>query len=270
MKKGLLISVLCLFLLTSLVIAQDCGVDAENTDAFLNEISALNAKLDECDVDVPSPMDRLFGDDVINVQIVRNDGSKDVLTITTQDGKVTSIEDGGSDNPTYVATLAECALDNVLKSDDKAGALAYLYDKGHLTIGAHGVWRSIVFRVVMFFAGGAIEEASTEVDPTCPKKAVGELCNHGGECETGNCIGIIPGGVYKCSCDPFEYDPYTDSEGNCPNVPEYPESETGQPGDICQHGGQCETGNCIYSHGEGAERTYKCSCDPFKLDTYSC
>lgn len=49
-----------------------------------------------------------------------------------------------------------------------------------------------------------------------------------------------------------------------------PESGKKKVGEVCQHGGECETGNCIYVGGQGAERTYKCSCDPFKYDAYSC
>lgn len=41
-------------------------------------------------------------------------------------------------------------------------------------------------------------------------------------------------------------------------------------GEICDHGGECETGNCIYVYGEGPDRTYKCSCDPFVYDAVSC
>ncbi|MBR9682273.1 MAG: hypothetical protein GOV02_01230 [Candidatus Aenigmarchaeota archaeon] len=41
-------------------------------------------------------------------------------------------------------------------------------------------------------------------------------------------------------------------------------------GEVCQHGGECDTGNCIYVSGEGPERTYKCSCDPMRFDTTSC
>lgn len=39
-------------------------------------------------------------------------------------------------------------------------------------------------------------------------KKPGEVCQHGGECATGNCIGIGPdfGKVYQCSCDPFKLD----------------------------------------------------------------
>ena len=39
-------------------------------------------------------------------------------------------------------------------------------------------------------------------------KKLGEVCQHGGECTTGNGIGIGPdyGKVYQCSCDPFKLD----------------------------------------------------------------
>ncbi len=42
-------------------------------------------------------------------------------------------------------------------------------------------------------------------------KQVGETCNHGGECVTGNCVGTGQGPpwVYKCSCDPQKYDAYS-------------------------------------------------------------
>ncbi len=54
-------------------------------------------------------------------------------------------------------------------------------------------------------------------------------------------------------------------------VTQYP-SQTGTlpVGAVCQHGGECATGYCVYESGEGAERTYKCSCDAFKLTGYGC
>lgn len=40
------------------------------------------------------------------------------------------------------------------------------------------------------------------------KKAVGELCAHGGECQTGNCVGVGQGPpwTYRCSCNAFKYE----------------------------------------------------------------
>ena len=36
-------------------------------------------------------------------------------------------------------------------------------------------------------------------------------------------------------------------------------------GEVCSDGGECETGNCLYDSGEGAERIYRCSCEPLTL-----
>jgi hypothetical protein len=257
--KRVLLLILPLLMLV-LVSAQDCTIHSKNTAALLDEIPDLNARLQECDTTIPSPASMLFGDDIINVQVVRNDGSKSNFMITTEDNQLKSIETGYSEDPTFVATIAECALDNALASDNLGGALAYLYDNNHLTIAARGFWNRIVFGLSMMFAGGAIGDLAEEIDTSCTKKKVGEICQHGGECETGNCIGIVPGQVYKCSCDPFKY-VAADTDGNCPPAPEYPEEGQGKVGDLCQHGGQCETGNCI---GIVPGQVYKCSCDPFK------
>jgi len=271
MKKVILLSIFAL-MFVPMVFAQ-CEITSKNTADFLNEIPRLNSEIPGCNVEIPPPMGILFGNDVINVQIVRNDGSRDVFRVTTEDRMLTSIELGGSDNPSYVAAIAECAFDNVLQSENMMGSLAFLYDSGHLSIGGHGVLNTIILRVATLFARGAIQDMGQETEVMCPPKAVGEVCNHGGECTTGNCIYVSGQGAertYRCSCDAFKYDPYTDSQGNCPGEITYPETSTGKPGDVCQHGGQCETGNCIYVAGEGAGRIYKCSCDPFKFETYSC
>ncbi len=49
--------------------------------------------------------------------------------------------------------------------------------------------------------------SKSSVAATAKKKA-GELCQHGGQCNTGNCVGEGPdfGKVYRCSCNPFRLD----------------------------------------------------------------
>jgi len=44
------------------------------------------------------------------------------------------------------------------------------------------------------------------------KKSAGEVCQHGGECKSGNCVGVGQGPpwTYQCSCDPFKF-----VAGNC-------------------------------------------------------
>jgi len=36
-------------------------------------------------------------------------------------------------------------------------------------------------------------------------------------------------------------------------------------GHVCQHGGECTTGYCLYAYGQGADRTYQCSCAQLTL-----
>jgi len=49
-----------------------------------------------------------------------------------------------------------------------------------------------------------------------------------------------------------------------------PAPTLGSAGDVCQHGGQCQTGNCIYTSGLGADRIYRCSCEPLRYTTLGC
>ena len=57
--------------------------------------------------------------------------------------------------------------------------------------------------------------------------------------------------------------PYTGNVG-----PGNPPQGKKSPGEICQHGGECRTGNCV---GDGTPygQIYRCSCNPFRLE-YGC
>lgn len=56
--------------------------------------------------------------------------------------------------------------------------------------------------------------------------------------------------------------------GSCP-APTAPEPGKKEPGEVCQHGGECRTGNCVGT-GQGPPWTYKCSCDPFRYEQTGC
>jgi hypothetical protein len=45
------------------------------------------------------------------------------------------------------------------------------------------------------------------------KKPAGAICQHGGDCISGWCMGVIPGQLYQCSCNTTYY-----STTNC-NAP---------------------------------------------------
>jgi hypothetical protein len=53
--------------------------------------------------------------------------------------------------------------------------------------------------------------------------------------------------------------------GSCPAV-QTPPAGKKNPGEVCQHGGECRTGNCV-GVGQGPPWVYECSCDPFKFTT---
>lgn len=207
MKKYIIIGLFAIFLIG--IVSAECEFNVKNTKELLEKVPEINSMLSECALEIPSPANRLFGNQIINVQIVRQDGSRDTILIKTNDNSLKSIELEFSENPDYVATIADCALDNALASNNPASAFAYLYNKRHLTIEPHGFFNIIKFKVAMFFAKGPIESMEKEISTGCSKKKVGAVCNHGGECETGNCIYVTGQGAertYKCSCDPFEYD----------------------------------------------------------------
>jgi len=63
------------------------------------------------------------------------------------------------------------------------------------------------------FFGRAAEPVSLSCENY---KKPGELCSHGGECTTGNCVAVAPGSrTSRCSCDPMHYVP-PQSNGECP------------------------------------------------------
>lgn len=280
MKKRLLIGLFVLLLLAWSVSAQqDCldAITAKDTRSFLNEIPSLNAQLGTCANEVPSPADRFLKDEIVSVKIFMQDGSTEPFTVTTQAGKITDIEAVGASKPTFIVGLGECEFDTILRTSNKLGAIAYMYQQNKITLSAVGFFNRLKFGVVKLFINPVFKRIAEETTTACStaggdaaeKKEVGAVCQHGGECKTGNCIydtGEGPNRIYRCSCDPFKLV----TTPGCPQTPEYPESNLGQPGDICQHGGQCESGNCIYVGGAGADRVYKCSCDPFNYVPYGC
>ncbi len=99
--------------------------------------------------------------------------------------------------------------------------------------------------------------------PAQPVKKPGELCQHGGQCTTGNCIGIGPdfGKEYRCSCNAFRY------ETGCSGVASSAKTTNKTAGEVCQHGGECKSGYCL---GVVPGREYRCSCKQLTYSTYGC
>ena len=228
-RKFILLFFSILLLICSQVYAASClnEIKSKNTKDFLNEIPSLNSKLDgvQCENNVA-----FLKDDVINVQIVMQDGSKEAFALTTANGKLTKIENGGSNKPSYVMTTGGCEFDTFLRSDNKAGAFSYIYAQKKVQFAAVGFWNKFKFVFVKPIMGVILNRIQTPVNIACSdtsgaaqeKGEVGDICKHGGECKTGNCIydrGEGPDRIYRCSCDPFKLV----IEPGCPDNPEYPE-----------------------------------------------
>lgn len=92
--------------------------------------------------------------------------------------------------------------------------------------------------------------------PAGPKKAPGALCQHGGDCQSGWCLGVVPGREYRCSCIGS-----TTKWQSCSTTTPPPLPPTGRSaGQTCLHGGQCASGMCL---GRVPGQDYVCSCiDP--------
>ncbi len=363
--------VFAIIMLSAAAMAQECSLEltSPNTQAFLNEIASLNEQTQKCPIALPDAAKLVFGDEIVQLDIVRSLGTESVL-FTNQGGVLKSIErkSGGA---TYLGTIKECAMDAMLGAETRAGALAFLILNNHVEIKGLTLWRRLKLFAVRPFLNMYFKKVQTEVPvncegpaaqggigpyqgkrvcdfyqqnkklvscevsgtadnfcltvmgspharaekcdnggqiicslpcdmppgtvtPTmcpfdndrargkqaaplswCPttattsaqpaKKPAGALCNHGGECQTGNCVGEGQGPpwTYRCSCDPFRY-----VGGPCPTTQTStaPPGQKKNPGDVCQHGGECRTGNCV-GVGSGPPWTYKCSCHPSRFET---
>ncbi len=227
-RIGSLVFLALLLLAFGHVMAQSCfeSVLAKRTDDFLAEIPAINTTLDgtTCDNSVP-----YFKNEIVTFQIFMQDGSREDFTVTIQNGRVTGIERGGADKPTLIMGTGECEFDTFLRSQDKIGVFAFLYLQKKIQLHGVGVMQKVMLIFVKPLMSLNFKNLQTPVDIACSspggealaKKKAGEVCIHGGECESGNCLGVVDANghliypiVRQCSCDPFRM--VVPADGICP------------------------------------------------------
>ena len=225
-----------------------------------------------------------LGDESLHIYFTDDTGVKTEYAAITKNGEITEIakwidsnNNGNHDlwqdkgiSPTMAVYLDQATLTKIWQADDSASEFKKAWGKEikykGLTFGTK--FKTFFMGIGMRFAGFFKPKQA----PAAPSlKSVGEVCEHGGECETGNCVGVGQGPpwTYKCSCDPFRF-VAAGTDGECPvgSQTRYEEPDTlKQVGEECLHGGECETGNCI---GVIPGQLYKCSCDPFEYDEYNC
>jgi hypothetical protein len=217
MKNKIIISIIILttFIAISFVATASCidEIQSKKTTDFFNEIPSLNSKIqgNSCDASVS-----FFSEDVINAQIFMQDGSKKSFVVTTKSGKITEIKTGSSNNPSYILGTGECEFDTILRGSNRMGVVSYIYMQKKIQFTAVSFFKKIKLGITKLFIGAILGRFQTPADIACSTetgeaqglKRVGQVCQHGGECETGNCVGVGQGPpwTYKCSCNAFKYE----------------------------------------------------------------
>jgi len=159
-----LVCVFVLVLMSAQVLAASClnEIQSKKTGDFLNEIPAFNPKLAACDSKVS-----FFKNEIISVQVLMQDGTKQAFTLTLQDKKLAKVENGGADKPTYTLGMGECEFDTFLRSDNKGGTFAYLYLQKKVQLSATGFFQKIKLAVIKVGLGIALKKTQTPVEIAC-------------------------------------------------------------------------------------------------------
>ncbi len=185
--------------------------------------------------------------------IIQDAGRVEYYWMTTQNGHVTATGRGRRTTPavTAQAMTTRQTIDGILRSSNAAAATLAAIQRGAILIqysnGAAG-WR---LRAAM---GAARVGLLGQVQQVSTGKDAGALCQHGGECTSGNCVGDGQGPpwTYRCSCDAFRY-----TTSGCAADPSLV-PRTKAKGETCAHGGECQSGNCV-GVGMGPPWVYQCS-----------
>jgi len=228
--------------------------------ASYGDAVALFADAARLDASIPDSARGLLGSH--NWLIIIQDGSRvEYYWMTTRGGHVTATGRGRRVSPpvTAMAMTSRQTIESILSSSDPARATVGAIRRGAIRIrysSAAAGWR---LRAAI---GAANLGLFGQAQQTTQGRPAGAVCQHGGECESSNCVGVGmgPPWTYRCSCDPFRY-----TTSGCA-VDQSLVPRTKQNGAVCQHGGECESGNCV-GMGQGPPWTYGCSCDPFVFRT---
>lgn len=263
-----IITVLFALFIVPIAVSAACSFQpvSKDTSAFLAEIPSLNTQLVGCPMPLDGAGKALLGNNgAVQLTITRSNGDTASVLFTISGGAISGVSQGTGTHG-FEIIMTECQLDSILSSSSRYGAFAYLFTNGKVAIVAKGFWNQLKMRVARMFFMGAMKKAAVAVETDCLKMD-GAVCQHGGECKSGNCVGVGQGPpwTYQCSCDPTTF------KTNCavPPVPVTNSNGKRPAGELCEHGGQCSSGNCV-GVGQGPPWTYRCSCETSRYSTTGC
>ena len=114
-----------------------------------SSLDALNNQL-EGKV-IPAPLNKIFGDEKINVNFKMNDGSTLIVGLITENNKFKSLVAGGVDEPSLNVYTTEKVVKNIESSSDPASTLKQAYSRGTISYQAVGMKNKIKFAFISVF-----------------------------------------------------------------------------------------------------------------------
>jgi hypothetical protein len=125
MKKA--IPVVVLLIMLSLSVASAVSLDAASIQSY---VDSYNGKIDNA----PDVLKGMLGNEQVNVDITRNDGSLFQVGFDVKNAHIDSMVEGGLSDPSIVLTTTESAVANIKGSDDPITAFQSQMDLGQVRI----------------------------------------------------------------------------------------------------------------------------------------
>jgi hypothetical protein len=125
MKKA--IPVVALLIMLSLSFASAVSLDAASIQSY---VDSYNGKIDNA----PDVLKGMLGNEQVNVDITRNDGSLFQVGFDVKNAHIDSMVEGGLSDPSIVLTTTESAVANIKGSDDPITAFQSQMDLGQVRI----------------------------------------------------------------------------------------------------------------------------------------
>jgi len=281
---------LSLFVLIGLCAALSIAVTAQVPQTYEDLIYNLHyATTSDFNQGIPDFAKTMLGTNTISVYVPGAATSTEHLWAETRSGNIIGIGIGRIlyPTPTMNVEASKEVIETILRSDDKEGALAYAIFRNEIKTS----FSLISFSEVANRGSRTVISLSQPDEPPPPQpppqiydsSGRPTLCN-GYQWQLVN-TPIVCSGPFQASgagygqnccesacgaharCDERRVGASV-TGGSCNNVCNFVPLPAGVQkkiaGELCEHGGQCKSGNCVGA-GFSPPWTFRCSCDPFKF-----
>ncbi len=163
MKKILLLAFFTLVLAFS-VSSQSCPSfpTPKSAQDLFNQLPAMDAALQQCPQPVQGPVNRIFKDETILVNI-----GNQQLTLQIQNTQLVGIKNGAVGKATFIITLSECDFDAIISNPNPLSALAFVYGEGRIKLEAVGFLRKAKLLFMKPLIKSQLKKYRTELTITC-------------------------------------------------------------------------------------------------------